>query len=148
MDLYTREIVGFNVSRFHNTELILGALNNALSKTCKLPKFHHSDQGSEYNSQQYTDILEKLKIKISMSNKSSPWENGHQESFYSGFKLDLGDVNRFDELGELIESIYKKIDYYNTNRIHTALKMSPKQFRKKCQKLKVNTDSLFRKRGT
>lgn len=61
--------------------------------------------------------------------KSSPWENGYQESFYSHFKLELADVNRFEEYGELLEEIYRIMYYYNTKRIHTKLKMSPKEFK-------------------
>ena len=64
-----------------------------------------------------------------MSRKSSPWENSFQESFYSNFKLDLGQTNRFDTLPELVEEIYQKIYYYNNKRIHTELKMSPIQFK-------------------
>ena len=60
-----------------------------------------------------------------MSEKGSPWENGYQESFYSHFKVDLGDTNRFETLGELVYEIYQTIFRYNNRRIHTALKMPP-----------------------
>ena len=60
-----------------------------------------------------------------MSNPGSPWENGYQESFYSHFKLELGDPNRFNTLGELVYAIYQHIYTYNHYRIHTALKTSP-----------------------
>jgi transposase InsO family protein len=86
-------------------------------------------QGSEYDAQDYTDTAESLGIKISMSKKQSPWENSYQESFYSNFKVDLADPNRFELLGELIEAIHQTIRYYNAKRIHTALKMSPEQYR-------------------
>lgn len=131
MDLATREIVGGNVSRFHNQELVLGALEQALSLSNHTPpQYLHSDQGSEYDSQTYTATALKLGLEISMSQKQSPWENAYQEAFYSQFKLDLGDPNRFNSLGELIEAIHHTLNYYNQRRIHTALKMSPVQFRK------------------
>ncbi len=66
-----------------------------------------------------------------MSSKGSPWENGYQESFYSHFKVDLGDPNRFDSLGELVWGVYKSIYDYNNTRIHTALKMPPAIFAKR-----------------
>ena len=100
--------MGFNVSRFHNSELVLGALEDAVSKTILLG-YLHSDQGSEYDSQKYTTLAEGLGIKISMSAKSSPWENAYQESFYSQFKVDLGRTDRFNELGELIEAISRAL---------------------------------------
>jgi transposase InsO family protein len=64
-----------------------------------------------------------------MSAKSSPWENGFQESFYGKFKVDLGHVQRFEAVEELIEEIYQAIYYYNNQRMHTSLKMSPATFR-------------------
>ncbi|HEY9583753.1 MAG TPA: integrase core domain-containing protein, partial [Candidatus Paceibacterota bacterium] len=64
----------------------------------------------------------------SRSAPGCPWENGYQESFYDKFKIDLGDPNRFEILGELVYEIYRLIRVYNNTRIHTALKMSPVQF--------------------
>jgi len=63
----------------------------------------------------------------SHSRKSSPWENGHQESFYGRFKEELGNIYRFKSLDELLEGIYRQINYYNTKRIHRPLKMTPLQ---------------------
>ena len=128
IDLFTREIVGFNVSRFRNKYLVIGALNCAL-KYNPPPEYSHSDQGSEYEANEHVELAKQNKIIISMSRKSSPWENSFQESFYSNFKLDLGRTNRFDTLPELIEAIYQGIYYYNHKRIHTELKMPPKKFK-------------------
>jgi transposase InsO family protein len=125
IDVYSRYIVGFNVSRFHNKELVIGALEDALTNHPK-PEFLHSDQGSEYDSQTYTSFCEQIGIQISMSRKSSPWENGYQESFYSHFKVDLADVNRFDDIAELVEEINYQIWYYNNKRIHGRIKTTPK----------------------
>jgi len=68
-----------------------------------------------------------------MSRKGHPWENGHQESFYGKFKTEFGDFNRFPDLGELVEEIYHQIYYYNNQRIHTSLKMTPAKFRNNYQ---------------
>ncbi|MCK6462410.1 MAG: integrase core domain-containing protein [Candidatus Pacebacteria bacterium] len=65
---------------------------------------------------------------MSRSKPGCPWENGYQESFYSQFKVDLGDPNRFETLGELVYEIYRLVWIYNNTRIHTALKMAPVQF--------------------
>jgi len=145
IDLWDREIVGINISRFHNKELILGAFEDALGKFDK-PEILHSDQGSEYDSEKYLGLVEKLGIKISMSAKGSPWQNGYQESFYSNFKLELGDINRFETVGELIEEIYRQIAYYNNKRMHSKLKMSPVQFRQKS--LAKMKDTLSKELGT
>lgn len=133
MDLFSREIVGWDISTKHTKELVLYALLDAIrSQSFTLPKVIHSDQGSEYNSKDYINFLNYLGIQISMSKKRSPWENPHQESFYNNFKTDLGlEFDRFNTLGELIEAIHHTINYYNQERIHTALKMPPIIFRQK-----------------
>ncbi len=76
-----------------------------------------------------------------MSAPGCPWENGYQESFYKGFKLDLGDPNRFDTLGELVAEIYKTIGYYNQRRIHSAFKLPQAVFAQQYQ-LEVSLKDL------
>lgn len=129
MDLFTREIISWSVSVRHDRFLVLDALNMALGKTKKLPLFYHSDQGSEYDSIDCVTRLKENNITISMSTKGHPWENGFQESFYSQFKVDIGWPDQYETFGELIEAIHLQMNYYNKNRIHTSLKMSPVKFR-------------------
>lgn len=144
IDLFTREVVGVNISRFHNRYLVIGALEDALSKYGK-PDIIHSDQGSEYDSLEFIIFCQNIGVKISMSNKASPWENGHQESFFGHFKAEIGDLHRFDELGEVIEEIYRMIYYYNNQRIHTKLKMPPVKYR---LSVKKDSDRQSKKMGT
>lgn len=129
IDRFTREVVGFNLSRFHNRFLVMGAVLNAL-ENFPPPEIIHSDQGSEYDSRDYVELIENLKIKISMSRKGSPWENGHQESFFGHLKGEGGDLNRFETDGELLEELYRMLYYYNHKRIHSKLKMTPNQYRR------------------
>ena len=117
IDVYTREIIGWNISTVHDTALVLGAVKHAIERTGRVPIFLHSDQGSEYDAKAYEDYVLGKGIIISMSRKSSPWENPFQESFYSQFKVDLGYVGRFAAVEELIEEIYQTIYYYNNQRI-------------------------------
>jgi len=50
---------------------------------------------------------DRLGVRIfSVSDKGSPWQNGSQESFFGWFKVEMGDLNRFETLGELVEAIY------------------------------------------
>lgn len=128
IDVYTREIIGFSLSRRHNRFLVKSAVLDAMKKRNCLPDYFHSDQGSEYQSYEHADFLGKLGVKVSMSKKASPWENPFQESFYSQFKLELGNINRLENDGQLAEAIYRQIYYYNNERIHSSLKMSPRQF--------------------
>lgn len=127
IDIYSRKIVGFSISNRHDTKLIMESLENALQNHPK-PTIIHSDQGSEYDSQIYYDFCRIIGIQISMSKKSSPWENGYQESFYNNFKIELADVNRFDTIEDLMIEIGNQIYYYNNHRIHSKLKTNPNQF--------------------
>jgi transposase InsO family protein len=126
-DIFTREVVGWEVSTRHNADLVAQALLNAL-KHYPVPEIAHSDQGSEYRSQEYLNLLKSFNIQPSMSGKARPWQNGYKESFYSGFKLELGHPECYPTLGELIEAIAGQIYYYNNKRIHTALKCPPAVF--------------------
>lgn len=128
LDAFTREVIAWNISVRHNGALITETLMTALGKRVELPKIFHSDQGSEYRSNHLTEILRAKNIKASMSNKSSPWQNGKQESFYQKFKFELEDLNSYQSQGELIEAIAIQIHYYNHKRIHSALKMPPTVF--------------------
>src|SRR3989304_5057107 len=92
------------------------------------PNIFHSDNGVEYNAIAFREILANCNIQISRSKKGCPGENGYQESFYDKFKVELADPNRFTTLGELVAEIYRTVYVYNTTRIHSALKMSPRQF--------------------
>ena len=141
MDIYTREIVGWHFATTHAKDLVIDAFLDALDKRRQVPVYFHSDQGSEYESDEYLKLLENQGVIISMSRKSSPWENGYQESFYSGFKLDIGSTNHYQDLGELIEVVAGTIHYYNTERIHTRLKTAPEKFR-------LSREYLFKEMGT
>lgn len=128
MDLYTKEVIGSAISVWHSCNLVKAALNDAVKTRRHLPKYFHSDQGSEYQSEAHADYLAKQGVTVSMSKKSSPWQNGCQESFYSQFKLDLGETRYYETTGHLTEAIYRQLHYYNNKRIHTALKMPPAEY--------------------
>jgi len=137
-DLYTRQIVGWAVSTRHDAWLVTEALLDALRKH-PAPDIVHSDQGSEYRSDEHMALLESASIRPSMSDKASPWQNGYKESFYSEFKLELGDLEACQNLGELTEVIARQIHYYNYKRIHSALKCPPAVFAQRA----VQTKNAF-----
>jgi putative transposase len=129
IDLFTREVVGWNISTRHTKELVIDAFFDAV-RTHGIPTIVHTDQGAEYTACDYLQLMTKLKVQVSMSAKASPWENAYQESFYNNFKTDLGlEFERFQTIGELVEAIYHTIIYYNNYRIHTKLKMAPTRFK-------------------
>lgn len=138
VDTFTKEVLGAEVSQKHNSQLALSAIKSAIKnnkptiqkRESDMPIFH-SDQGTEFMARIVTRFLEENKIKVSVSDKASPWQNPHQESFFDKFKSEIGDINRFETLGELVEEIYSYMHYYNHLRIHTTIKMPPIVFKQK-----------------
>lgn len=128
LDVFSREIVGFSLSDHHDQKLVFDALHHALERR-PAPQYLHSDQGSEYTSAAYLELLRASDIQASFSAKASPWQNGYQESFYSEFKKDLGDLSRFATFAIFLEALYLQLHYYNHQRIHTSLKTTPILFK-------------------
>lgn len=141
LDVFTREIVGVSILTTHHTQLVINALSSAILHRPP-PRIIHSDQGSEYTSKDYTNLVQSLKIQQSMSAPGCPWENGYQESFYKGFKLDLGDPNRFATFGELVAGIYETIIYYNHKRIHSVLQQPPRLFKEQYEVSLLNSEKV------
>lgn len=132
LDLFSREIVGWQLGRRSKAQLIHLAYCDGLSAQPP-PLIFHADQGSQYTANSTKQLVELTGGQVSYSDKASPWQNGFQESFYGHFQLELGDLDRFEHEGELFEAIAKQLYYYNHKRIHTALKTNPVQFRQSHQ---------------
>ena len=120
MDVFTRAIRGWNLSRNLDTDLTLGALQNAL--TLCVPEIHHSDQGVQYAAQNYVALLKQNHIQISMATQGKPEQNGYAERLMRTIKeeeVDLSDYNDFADAHRQIERFVE--DVYMTKRIHSAL---------------------------
>lgn len=131
LDVFTGEVLGFNISRTHDAQFVKLAIERAIRKTQTLPVWFHSDQGSEYASGTVCAWLENQQVNISMNPKAAPWCNGMQESFFGRFKLEFGDFERFLTMADLLEELYQQLYYFSNIRIKTKLKMAPAQFRQK-----------------
>lgn len=110
-DLATRQIIAHRIAKHHDSQLVLDTLCQAFA-TGASPYIFHSDQGSEFIAQRCTDYLQQHAVQISVSHVASPWQNAYIESFFGRFKLEVGDVNRFDSPSEMLEAIYSYIRYY------------------------------------
>lgn len=120
MDVFTRAIRGWNLSRNLDVDLTLVALQRALS-LC-IPEIHHSDQGVQYAAQAYTDLLKRYDIQISMAAQGKPEENGYAERLMRTIKeeeVDLSEYLNFDDAYRQIGCFIE--DVYMTKRIHSAL---------------------------
>lgn len=120
MDVFTRTIRGWHLSRDTNTELTLTALQRALQD--RVPQIHHSDQGMQYAADVYTALLDSHDVQISMAAVGAPEENGYAERLIRTLKeeeVDLSDYRDFSDAYQQIEHFIQEV--YNRKRIHSSL---------------------------
>ena len=146
MSLKTREVVGWRLGTTHSSELTYTALLDALSKH-PTPAILHSDQGSEYLSQRHQLLCERMEMRLSVSTKGSPWQNGFMERWFGNFKQELPALGRVQGLAQLHEAIAMQIHYYNTKRIHLALRMSPAAYAATLSANSLRPDKVLQKVG-
>ena len=146
LDLKTRQVVGWRLGLRHSSELTLAALTDALAKHTS-PTILHSDQGTEYLSYKHQLVCDQYEITLSCSTRASPWQNGFMERFFGSFKAELGKLVRYQDIAELYEGIALTVHYYNTERIHSALKMSPTAYAASLIPAPLERDTVSGKRG-
>lgn len=139
MDLYSRKIIGWALSRSLEAELACAALRMAIddrkpSNGC----IHHSDRGVQYASQSYVEILQAAGLEISMSRKGNPYDNAAMESFMKTLKQEEVYLWDYRTMGDAIERLPQFLEkVYNQKRRHSSLDYkSPAQF-EKLQELKL-----------
>lgn len=121
MDVFTRTIVGFGLSRSNDTALTLEALNMGFTLG-RSPEMHHSDQGSNYASDQYIAALTGKGIDVSMAKAGCPEDNGYAERLNRTIKEENIRIKAYKSVRQARQGIAQFIRYYNTKRIHTSIK--------------------------
>jgi transposase InsO family protein len=127
LDAYSRRVIGWALERTLEDELTLAALHMALARRVVPPGLiHHSDRGSQYASNDYTELLKAQRIDISMSRKGNPWDNATCESFMKTLKYEEVHRNEYRDLAEARASIHEFLgEVYNQKRLHSALGYVP-----------------------
>jgi transposase InsO family protein len=128
LDVFTRAIRGWCLSRTLDQELTLTALRAALAT--HTPEIHHSDQGVQYAAYAYTDWLKLHGIQISMAAAGKAEENGYAERFMRTIKEEEVYLSEYLNFGDALQQIRRFIeDVYNTKRIHSSLGyLTPAEF--------------------
>ena len=120
MDVFTRSIRGWRLSRSMDQELTLTALRNALAT--HVPEIHHSDQGVQYAANDYTDLLQSRGIQISMAAIGKAEENGYAERVIRTIKEEEIDLSEYLDFADAARQIgYFIEDVYRSKRIHSSL---------------------------
>ena len=134
LDLFSRKVVGWSFSRQRNTQMTLSALRMALSRHTPHPGcVFHSDQGIEYAAHEYRDTLVEAGLTRSMSRKGNPLDNAFAESFFHSMKAELVHQKLFNNDIEAVAHIVEYIEFYNRERLHSALGFqSPLGYEKLC----------------
>jgi putative transposase len=122
MDLFSRKIIGFHIGDRLKKELVITALERAMKQQPPLAGLiHHSDRGSQYASNEYTDKLKQAEIQISMSGKGNCYDNACIESFHSIIKKELIYQTTYYTRAEAMKDIFEYITcFYNPRRIHST----------------------------
>jgi len=120
MDVFTRSIRGWYLSRNLDQALTLTALKRALEH--RTPEIHHSDQGIQYAATAYTDLLRTTGVAISMAEVGEATQNGYAERLIRTIKeeeVDLSDyldfADAYHQIGRFLEDVYMR------KRIHSSL---------------------------
>lgn len=130
-DLCQNEIVSFHMSQRNDTELVLETFSKAFEKEKDVTGLIvHSDQGTQYTSYRYHDMLPQVGAQISMSRRGNCYDNASMESFFSHLKTEAlypYDIRSMDEAQRRIEEY---IHFYNNCRPQRKLKkLTPVQYR-------------------
>jgi putative transposase len=128
MDVFTRAIRGWQLSRHLDQDLTLSALNRALAHAT--PQIHHSDQGVQYAATAYVERLEQVGTRISMAAVGEPRENGYAERLMRTIKEEEIALNDYLDFHDAYTHIGHFLDeVYQHKRIHSALGyLTPAEF--------------------
>jgi putative transposase len=137
MDLATREILSWKLGTNHRSSLTHIALIQAL-RSNPSPSILHSDRGAEYLSERHQTTCARFGITFSASKPGSPWQNGYMERCIKSVKEELGTLAQYQDIDELYVGVTNAIAYYNNERIHLSLKMSPRAYAKALGRHKKN----------
>lgn len=123
VDLCTRTIVGWAVSRHCDTDLTLRALDNAFaSQGYPEGVLHHTDQGSTYTANRYQERLQEYGMTASMSRKGNCWDNAVAEATIGTIKAELFDGSIPNDIHAVQRALFNYIEaYYNQKRLHSAI---------------------------
>jgi putative transposase len=137
MDLFSRKIIGFNISTKMDASIVARALENAYFSR-KEPEgvMFHSDQGSQYTSKAFITQLFRYKIIQSNSRRGNCYDNSPVERFFRSLKTEWLNQQKFENIEDLrTEIILYILKYYNDIRPHSFNNdLSPNDFERNFEK--------------
>jgi putative transposase len=120
IDWYSRYIVGFALSNTLERTFIIDAIKKAI-KRHGVPEIMNCDQGSQFTSEDYINLLKNNKIKISMDGKGRALDNQRIERFFRSYKWEKLYLEEYETGYQLKQVTQGYIEYYNNKRPHQSL---------------------------
>lgn len=135
LDVWSRRVVGWSIGEHMRTELVLAALNMAISTRKPSSVIHHSDQGSQYASIAFGRRCQDMRVRPSMGSVGDAYDNAMAESFFASLECELLERRSFKTKTEARLAVFTWIEgWYNPRRRHSALGyLSPMNFEQKHQ---------------
>jgi putative transposase len=123
MDLFSRRIVGWSMSSQMTSQLVTDAMLMAIWRRGPVSALlHHSDQGSQYTSEQFQRLLKQHGVTCSMSRSGDCWDNAAMESFFSTLKIERTNRTNYQTRDEARADVFDYIErFYNLRRRHSTL---------------------------
>jgi len=128
MDWHSRYVLAWDISNSMEAYFCTQTLLRALEKG--KPEIFNTDQGSQYTSKEFTDVLSSRGIRISMDGRGRALDNIFVERLWRTMKYDCVYLNNYETVRELEEGLREWFRFYNTERPHSSLPndMSPLEF--------------------
>ncbi len=133
IDLFSRRVVGWSMSDTMTAQLVTDALVMAIWRRGKPDALlHHSDQGSQYTSEQFQRLMADNGVTCSMSRSGNVWDNAAMESFFSSLKTERIARKTYRSRNQARADVFDYIErFYNPTRRHSTLGyLSPMDFEK------------------
>lgn len=128
IDVFSRKIVGWQLASHMRTDLVLDALRMALGTRQPGADFtlvSHTDQGSQYVSDDYSQVLNDHQVLASVGSVGDAYDNAMAESFVDTFKTELIKDRVWQTRSQLELAILEFVDWFNNRRLHESLNDRP-----------------------
>jgi len=123
IDLFSRRVVGWSMSATMTAQLVADAMMMAIWRRGKPDALlHHSDQGSQYTSEQFQRLMQDNGVTCSMSRSGNCWDNAAMESFFSSLKIERIRKKVYRSRDQARADVFDYIErFYNPTRRHSTL---------------------------
>ena len=136
IDLFSRRVVGWSMSATMTAQFVTDALVMAIWRRGKPDALlHHSDQGSQYTSEQFRTLMKDNGVTCSMSRSGNVWDNAAMESFFSTLKTERTDRKVYRSRNQARADVFDFIErFYNPKRRHSTIGyLSPIEFERRAE---------------